>query len=123
MQQAVQSVRYSFSSDSLFYPNSDVLNEANVQPLRDSLRSIKAYNPIRVSIFGHSDSVGYAKYNRILTRKRAERIYDFALSQGMDSTSMHYDGKGFSNPISENNTAYGRKKNRRIEILFDVQTL
>lgn len=119
----VQTHRCMLATDSLFYPNSDVLNEANEADLNEKLRHIKAQVPFRVLIVGYTDSLGSANYNQLLSRKRAQRIYEHALQQGLDSTSLYYEGKGISNPIADNTTDIGRKKNRRIEILFDVQTL
>lgn len=71
-------------------------------------------NPtVKVEIQGHTDNIGDDKSNQKLSEERARSVYDYVLSQNVDSNRLKYKGYGESKPIADNNTAAGRAKNRR----------
>ncbi len=71
-------------------------------------------NPtVKVEIQGHTDNIGDDKSNQKLSEERAKSVYDYVLSQNVDSNRLKYKGYGESKPIADNNTAAGRAKNRR----------
>ena len=71
-------------------------------------------NPnIHIEIQGHTDDVGSAEYNKELSDRRAETVYDFLISKGISAARMTYKGYGESKPVADNNTEAGRQKNRR----------
>lgn len=74
-----------------------------------------------IKIDGHTDGVGSLSYNMDLSLKRAVAIATYLISnEGVSSTKIFVKGLGKSAPIAENNTAAGRSKNRRTEIMFLV---
>jgi len=79
---------------------------------------LKTYSKYRVKIIGHTDDVGTKEYNQKLSEDRAEAVKDYLVSKGINPTRLEYYGEGETRPISENNTAKGRKKNRRTEIVL-----
>jgi len=66
-------------------------------------------------IIGYTDSIGSAKYNKLLSKKRAQSVVKFLIRSGVKPTQLSADGMGESNPIASNETKEGRAKNRRIE--------
>lgn len=74
-----------------------------------------------IKIDGHTDGIGSLSYNMDLSLKRAIAAASYLIShEGVDSSKVFIKGLGKSSPITENNTAAGRRKNRRTEILFLV---
>lgn len=65
---------------------------------------------------GHTDSMGSAKYNENLSRRRAAAVKTFLESRGLQADRIHTDGKGESQPVASNATGEGRAKNRRVEV-------
>jgi outer membrane protein OmpA-like peptidoglycan-associated protein len=71
----------------------------------------------RLSIEGHTDDVGSPEANLDLSRKRAERVAVYLVSQGMSPERLLALGYGESRPLASNATALGRSENRRVEIV------
>jgi hypothetical protein len=74
-----------------------------------------------VSIEGHTDDVGSASYNQVLSFKRAvAAATHMVLRDGFDPTRIFVKGHGESQPIEDNDRADGRALNRRVELLILV---
>lgn len=74
-----------------------------------------------IKIDGHTDSVGSVSYNMDLSLKRAISAATYLIShEGINASKILIEGRGQSSPIGENETAEGRRSNRRTEILFLV---
>lgn len=71
---------------------------------------------LRVRIDGHTDATGGAAYNQQLSERRAAAVRDMLVSDGIAGDRIQTQGFGEANPIAPNNTAAGRKVNRRTEI-------
>jgi outer membrane protein OmpA-like peptidoglycan-associated protein len=86
----------------------------------NDIRKIKDYlkrNPAgRIVVEGFASSEGDAGLNQQLSVQRAERIKKFMISRGIASGSIEATGRGTENPVGDNNTAEGRKLNRRAQI-------
>jgi outer membrane protein OmpA-like peptidoglycan-associated protein len=74
----------------------------------------------RISIKGYTDSTGAYSYNVSVSRFRANTIKTYLVGKGVDPADIKADGLGPENPIGTNNTAEGRRKNRRVEIELSV---
>ena len=70
----------------------------------------------KVSLAGHTDSVGTEAYNLRLSERRVNSVKDYVVKKGVDSSRISGQGFGESKPIADNKTAEGRSKNRRVEI-------
>lgn len=79
----------------------------------------------KLTISGHTDSLGSDPYNLSLSRERAEKVMQFLAENGMNKEQMEIVGYGKSKPRLPNTTATGddspagRRANRRAEILLD----
>ncbi len=68
-------------------------------------------------LIGHTDSQGIKKANLKLSKERAESMKSILIRDfGLNSEKINTDGEGETNPISENNSAFGRSMNRRVEL-------
>jgi len=66
---------------------------------------------------GHTDQVGSAQYNQELSLRRADAVKRAMISGGMDDENVSIVGKGSSQPIAENDSADGRRENRRVVVI------
>ncbi|MBK9982830.1 MAG: OmpA family protein [Saprospiraceae bacterium] len=70
---------------------------------------------MQIEIRGHTDSEGTEEDNLRLSEARALAVYQYLLGRGIDAGMLSYKGFGESKPIATNDTAEGRKQNRRTE--------
>ena len=78
----------------------------------------KRYPGRKISIEGHTDNVGNAKYNQGLSEQRAAAVKEYLLKNGVSGGErITTVGYGQTKPIADNATANGRFQNRRVEIV------
>ncbi|MEZ5753795.1 MAG: OmpA family protein [Paracoccaceae bacterium] len=72
----------------------------------------------RIELVGHTDASGNAQTNTALSLARAEATRDALVTlYGADPTRITTRGAGPAEPVASNDTAEGRAKNRRVEVL------
>jgi outer membrane protein OmpA-like peptidoglycan-associated protein/tetratricopeptide (TPR) repeat protein len=83
----------------------------------NKLERMMAENPgLKVEIAGHTDAVGTAAYNKILSQRRAEAVKDFLTKKGIDARRITAVGYGKTKPLASNDDEEeGRELNRRVE--------
>jgi OmpA-OmpF porin, OOP family len=79
---------------------------------------LKAEPDRRLTIEGHTDSVGEEGYNQELSQRRAAAVRTALLERGVGAEQIVANGKGESFPIASNDNAGGRQQNRRVELIF-----
>ena len=105
----------------------DVLFEFNKADLRpDALRSarqiadvVKEYPQRRLSVEGHTDSIGTIQYNQRLSENRARSVVNELVAQGVSRGRIETRGFGEADPIASNRTEAGRARNRRVEVIVE----
>ncbi len=110
---------------------SDVLFDTGKYTLRQEAREKLAriagivlnYPDLKLEAEGHTDSVGSAEFNQKLSEQRAESVREYLISQGIPVDSVTSSGKGFSMPVAPNDTAAGRQKNRRVELIVSGEVI
>lgn len=70
---------------------------------------------VAIRIEGHTDSVGAAERNLLLSRARAEAVRAALIVRGVANERLRAEGLGQAQPRGDNATARGRAENRRIE--------
>ena len=71
-----------------------------------------------VVLAGHTDNTGTEKYNDALSVRRAKAVASYLTGKrGISPNRLILKGYGEGAPIATNDTAEGRAKNRRVEIL------
>jgi len=70
----------------------------------------------RIELQGHTDNVGTAKNNLVLSEARANTVRNYLLSKGIDPNRVTAKGYGFSVPVASNKTDEGKAQNRRTEV-------
>ena len=97
------------------------IDQSNVKPqFRDTLynvaQTLREYESTTVDVAGHADATGADDYNMALSQRRADAVARVLSQNGVNPVRLVSVGFGESRPITENNTADGRSKNRRVEI-------
>jgi OOP family OmpA-OmpF porin len=81
---------------------------------------MKKYPTTSAVIEGHTDNTGSAEQNMRLSQLRAENVVNYLKEKfGIESSRLAAKGYGSSRSIAYNNTAEGRRKNRRINAIID----
>lgn len=71
---------------------------------------------LKIEVGGHTDDLGSDDYNMKLSIDRAQTVYLYLISKGIDSKKLTYKGYGETQPVEPNDTEEGRASNRRTEI-------
>jgi len=105
--------------NNIFFNTSSYQLEDKSRTELDKVVTFLQKNPdVRIEFGGHTDDVGADKDNMQLSLKRAEAVYQYILSRGIDPARLKYKGYGETRPVADNATEEGRRQNRRIEFLI-----
>ena len=74
-----------------------------------------------LSIEGHTDSTGSDEHNQKLSERRAQSVHDYLVTCGLQTAGLTSKGFGEAQPLVSNDTADGRQRNRRVEIVIENQ--
>lgn len=84
--------------------------------ISDLSNYLNNYPDSKISIIGHTDTVGGKEMNKKLSFDRANNIKALFLSKDIKESAIELDGRGMDEPASDNDTEEGRSKNRRVEV-------
>lgn len=79
----------------------------------------------RLSVEGHTDSIGSEAFNQSLSQRRADNVASALVMAGVDSQRITSKGFGERYPIAPNteqdgrDNPQGRQKNRRVEVVVE----
>ena len=94
------------------------IRRADIPELQKAVEFAKRYPGRKISVEGHTDNVGNAKYNQGLSERRAAAVKDYLLKNGVPGGErITTVGYGLSKPVATNATASGRFQNRRVELI------
>ncbi|WP_339626768.1 OmpA family protein [uncultured Winogradskyella sp.] len=102
----------------LFEYNSDKIVEESNTYLNEILKAMQDIAALSIQIIGHTSNEGRDSYNETLSLKRAQAVKNYLTKNGINAKRLSVIGKGSKNPIANNNTAEGKKLNRRIEVVI-----
>ncbi|SAK58704.1 OmpA family protein [Caballeronia fortuita] len=110
-------------SMSLFDSGKTELKPGSTRALVAAVELIKAHPGKRIIVAGHTDDVGSAAANLLLSNARAAALRDWLIdASGIPATQFAVQGYGDTRPIAANDTPSGRAKNRRVEITLVPDT-
>jgi outer membrane protein OmpA-like peptidoglycan-associated protein len=104
-------------SDVLFDTGSYTLRPAAREKLAKISGILLAYPGLKIQVEGYTDSVGTEEFNQQLSEQRAGIVRDYLIDQMVPPGSVTARGFGETKPIASNDTAAGRQKNRRVEMV------
>jgi len=70
-----------------------------------------------VRIEGHTDGHGKPAYNLSLSRRRAKAVVTYLVKHGIGRERLESEGFGSARPLAKDDTAEGRARNRRVEMI------
>src|SRR5262249_47111095 len=119
------------SARDLIVNMSDVLFDTGRYTLKPGAREklakissiILAHPGLTMQIEGHTNSVGGDEFNQQLSERRAGSVRDFLAEQGVPRNSITARGFGKTQPVASNDTAEGRQRNRRIELVVNSDAI
>ncbi len=108
------------ASDILFESGSSALTKGSIDDLEKMGDIIAKYSDDRIRIYGYTDSVGGKAYNEELSLRRADAVKRVLVGRGVQEKQITALGMGEAEPVASNDSATGRKKNRRVVLNIDV---
>jgi len=102
-----------------FATGSAEIQSSSIKDLENIFNLLIQAENTKIRVIGHTDNTGNSDLNLSLSEKRANSVVNYLTAKGIKMTRVQdVSGSGDSNPISDNNTAIGKAKNRRVEITF-----
>ena len=111
-------IRVIFDSGILFSTGSATITSTSRYNIEKLARILNRYHDTSLVIEGHTDDIGSEEANQSLSERRAESVANLLEIYGVSSRRLSPIGFGETRPVSTNETEYGRKLNRRVEVLI-----
>ena len=110
---------YGLGENILFDEGKNTLRGDAEQNLKQIATSIaKRYKGASIRVYGYTDSVGSAGYNKELAEQRAEAVRGWLVKDGnITEDKISIEPVGEARPVATNATEKGRQQNRRVEIV------
>lgn len=102
----------------VFDTGSSTLTSASKNQLKAVAALLYTYQGNTILIRGHTDNIGSATDNSLLSLMRSDSVKNELITLGVDPERLQIEGVGQLEPIAPNDTEAGRQKNRRIELLL-----
>lgn len=104
-------------SSGIYFDSNKATLKAESKVTLDRLEKIlEDYADTNISVTGHTDSSGADAYNLELSKKRAQSVAEYLYTHGLAPSRFTIKWFGETQPKYDNETAEGRKKNRRVEL-------
>jgi outer membrane protein OmpA-like peptidoglycan-associated protein len=91
-------------------------------PISRVAKLVESDKNVAVLVLGHADSSGAATLNRELSHERARAITAIFRLSGLKQDRLLVKGLGSDMPRAGNDSAEGRARNRRVEIVLTPQS-
>lgn len=101
-----------------FATGAATLNPSAREALARFAGIVASYRTLEFMVEGHTDTTGNQAKNEALSLARAISVRDYLIAQGVPASRIEVEGLGPANPIADNETAEGRARNRRVEIIM-----
>jgi OOP family OmpA-OmpF porin len=99
--------------------NKSTLRPDGKAKIDHAIKVMQDHTDLRVSVEGHTDSIGSDAYNQKLSERRAQTVRDYMVAKSISASRVSTRGFGKTKPIASNKTAEGRAQNRRVEIVAE----
>jgi len=102
--------------DCNFETGKATLEESSYAVLDELVAYLVRKDDEKIEVGGHTDNVGTAAKNLVLSQDRANTVRAYLLTKGIDPSRVTAKGYGATKPVAPNTTADGRAQNRRTEV-------
>lgn len=104
--------------DVLFRTGASSLSPASKNDMNKLAEFFRNNPQSTAMIEGHTDNVGSANANYLLSERRANAVMMELINLGVPADRLNMQAHGEDNPTASNADASGRQMNRRVEIVF-----
>jgi outer membrane protein OmpA-like peptidoglycan-associated protein len=111
-----EGIKITFGSDILFDVDSYELKSETKKQLTEFAQTLNKYEDTDIRIEGHADATGSDDHNLKLSKQRADAVANYLEAQGVKTSRIDEKGYGESQPVADNSTEAGRRKNRRVDV-------
>lgn len=111
-------VKVLFPEHLLFKKNYSTIEKENFPLMERFANALNKYNKTSILINGYTDKTGGDQLNEKLSQNRADSAKNVLQNFKVVPERMYTWGLGVKNPIADNNTEEGRRKNRRVEFII-----
>jgi outer membrane protein OmpA-like peptidoglycan-associated protein len=105
-------------SDLNFELGTTNLTPGSLTTLEGVARVLAAHPGAQIRLEGHTDALGLPEANERLSLQRANAVKEALVARGVAADSITTLGFGQDQPLAPNDTAEGRARNRRIELII-----
>lgn len=105
----------------LFQSGSASLLPSSFAHLDSIARLLRDRPGLKLSIEGHTDGDGSMAKNQLLSENRAKAVKEYLVRKEIDAARLEAQGFGEERPIMSNDTAEGKRANRRVELIVKLQ--
>jgi OOP family OmpA-OmpF porin len=107
-----------------FAHNADQVEEGYAMDIRRVAEFMRKHSDTEVVLEGHTDSTGSDVYNKALSERRAAAVSSYMQSRyNIPAGRVRSVGYGESRPIADNDTAEGRRTNRRVVAVVQTKVM
>lgn len=110
-----------FASDILFAVDSATLEPPARESLEEAAVVFNDFPKTAIIAQGHTDATGSEDHNQSLSDRRAASVRNYLVGRGVDAARITALGYGEGHPIASNETAEGRRRNRRVDLLLKAK--
>ena len=108
---------YFFFASELFNDGESSLLPGAYEELNRVVTKLKTQYGAKWRIEGHTDNLGDPEANKVLSLERAQAIFNYFVTHGLNKKIFEVVGLGGDFPIADNDTPQGQKKNRRVVLI------
>jgi OmpA-OmpF porin, OOP family len=104
-----------------FAPGRSAIDDTNTPLMRKVTQALALFPAASISVEGHTDANGSDTANLILSQDRADAVKQFLIANaGVNAERTSSIGYGEARPVATNETADGRARNRRIDLVIHL---
>ena len=98
-----------------FAYNSASIDDPGQKEIKEAVNILKTNKDIKIDLIGNADKTGNELYNDILSKRRAQAVFDVLVKEyNIDPSRLNIIAKGSKEPISKN-MLY---ENRRVDMVM-----
>ena len=101
-----------------FGGGSTYIDEFQATELKEFIGNIPNVERYNITVHSHTDNIGGAVYNEWLSQRRSYAAVTLLLEFQINGELIEVKDFGQFNPLYDNSTPEGRRKNRRVDIIF-----
>jgi len=118
-----EGLEVSVAENTIFAPGQSEIQNAALPSMLQIALFLKTCPKNMVTVKGYTDSSGSPQRNLMLSRERANRVYQYFIDAGISPGRLTYEGMGTTRAVAPNTTETGRAQNRRVEVVILKTTI